>query len=296
MSSGVTPVKHSPAGSNIIIGFVVDMREGLLPESVCLRIRMCTPEWGPFLLDGWGRDPVNHRTQEFVIDRVVPQSLSWPASGELPKSEVTAAIRGDIDAMRRVWVHHRRWIGAIMLAHKPRETDLEDLLQEVACTFVRSVRELRDESALKPWLRTVAVNQARLAGRKIKTQRRRQTLSLDASTGRDQTGSLESAASETRPHQHVGTHAEITHDANRLLELAQELPEGYREPLLLRCVQGMSYKSISDLLGLPETTIETRIARGRRMLRERASTFGIGSTIDTPKTPSAMDSPTEEAW
>jgi DNA-directed RNA polymerase specialized sigma24 family protein len=39
----------------------------------------------------------------------------------------------------------------------------------------------------------------------------------------------------------------------------------------MRCVRGMSYKQIGAVLDLPETTIETRIARGRRMLRELAS-------------------------
>ena len=63
---------------------------------------------------------------------------------------------------------------------------------------------------------------------------------------------------------------ETNEEARRLLALAIELPEGYREPLLLRCVRGMSYKAIARLLSLPETTIETRISRGRRMLRELA--------------------------
>jgi len=54
------------------------------------------------------------------------------------------------------------------------------------------------------------------------------------------------------------------------MELARELPDGYREPLLLKCVRGLSYRQIGELLGLPETTVETRIARGRKMLRERA--------------------------
>jgi DNA-directed RNA polymerase specialized sigma24 family protein len=52
--------------------------------------------------------------------------------------------------------------------------------------------------------------------------------------------------------------------------VAKELPDGYREPLLLKCVHGMSYREIGEVMGLPESTIETRIARGRRMLREAA--------------------------
>lgn len=55
------------------------------------------------------------------------------------------------------------------------------------------------------------------------------------------------------------------------MALARDLPEGYREPLLMRCLKGMSYREIGEAMDLPETTIETRIARGRRMLRELAS-------------------------
>jgi oligopeptide/dipeptide ABC transporter ATP-binding protein len=49
--------------------------------------------------------------------------------------------------------------------------DLEDLLQDVAMAYVRKVRELREPEAFRPWLRTVAVNTARAAGRE-RTRRR----------------------------------------------------------------------------------------------------------------------------
>ena len=56
--------------------------------------------------------------------------------------------------------------------------------------------------------------------------------------------------------------------AERVLRQAMGLPPEYREPLLLRCVRGMSYRQIADVLDLPVTTVEPRLARARRMLRE----------------------------
>ena len=56
--------------------------------------------------------------------------------------------------------------------------------------------------------------------------------------------------------------------AQRLLKQALSLPMTYREPLLLRCVRALSYQQISEVLDLPITTVETRLARARRMLRE----------------------------
>ena len=174
--------------------------------------------------------------------------------------QASAAICGDADAVRCLWAEHRRWVAGVLLAHKPKWADLDDLLQDVAMTLVRKIHEVRDPSAVRPWLRTVAMNAAYLAGRK--GQRSAGVASL---TGED--GSLRFEPS-TRP---AETEENARTEGGRLMALAGELPDGYREPLLLKAIQGLSYREIGRILGLPETTIETRIARGRRMLRELAS-------------------------
>ncbi len=184
------------------------------------------------------------------------------AGADIPGSEAADPPIGGgfgADEVRRIWRENRRWIAAILIAHKPRETDVEDLLQIVAVAVVRKIGELRDPSALRPWLRTVAINAARASGREVSRSHRR--LSVMRTHAAD-TVSDDSAASDGI--------VERGDEARRLMELARTLPEGYREPLLLRCVRGMSYRQIGAVLDLPETTIETRIARGRRMLRELA--------------------------
>ncbi len=172
---------------------------------------------------------------------------------------VAAAISRDPEAIRLLWDRQRRWVAALLLAYKPREADLEDLLQEVAMAFVRKIGELREPEAFKPWLRSVSINAARLAGRKQTTARKHSRafrLMVERSSERPVASDVVLAKRE---------------EGRRLLDLAMQLPEAYREPLLLRCLHGMSYREISRIVGLPETTIETRIARGRRMLRERAA-------------------------
>lgn len=181
---------------------------------------------------------------------------------------IMAAIRGERDAQRQVWEDHRRWVAAVLMAHKPRTTDLEDLLQDVAMQFVRRIHELRDPAALRPWLRTVAMNAAHASGRTL-ARRKRDTLErrpAATSGGLGATDAAGSAPVDTKPDLLTGRREE----ARRLMELSERLPDGYREPLLLRCLQGLSYRLIGELMGIPETTVETRIARGRRMLRELA--------------------------
>jgi RNA polymerase sigma-70 factor, ECF subfamily len=200
---------------------------------------------------------------------------AWEPGQPERDGEVAAAIRGEADALRAVWQANRRWVAAVLLAHKPRETELEDLLQEVAMAYVRMIGKLRDEATLKPWLRTIAINAARAAGRDATRRRQGMTWSrgsevagaAGAGQAADRAGGMSEPASRgAGPEEEIGQREA----AERLVQLAAQLPDGYREPLILKAVRGMSYREIGRVMELPETTVETRIARGRRMLRELA--------------------------
>ena len=166
----------------------------------------------------------------------------------------------DHGALGDCWKRYRRWVAAILLAHMPRGADLEDLLQEVAVAFVEGVGSLRDPSKVQPWLRTVALNVARGAGRREQRRRRHQRPLEDA------------AAQLVDPRPEADRQREERRAAvDRVLELAQQLPAEYREPLLLRCVRGLSQRQIAAVLGVSETAVESRLVRARRRLREAMS-------------------------
>ncbi|MCW5764391.1 MAG: sigma-70 family RNA polymerase sigma factor [Phycisphaeraceae bacterium] len=180
---------------------------------------------------------------------------------------VDAAIAGDAEALRALWHQHRRWVAAVILAHKPSSVDVDDLLQDVAATVVAKISTVSDAAAFVPWLRTVAINAARLAGRRhvisnngLRLVRER----IEHATGGVSEDTAEASARRD--------------EAAKLMRLALGLAEEYREPLLLRAVQGLSYREIASILDLPETTVETRIARARRMLREQT-----GALAATPQ-------------
>lgn len=175
-----------------------------------------------------------------------------------PVGLVDAAIAGDAEALRALWHQHRRWVAAVILAHKPSSVDVDDLLQDVAATVVAKISTVSDAAAFVPWLRTVAINAARLAGRRHVISNN--GLRLVRERTEHATGGVSEDTAEASARRD---------EAAKLMRLALGLAEEYREPLLLRAVQGLSYREIASILDLPETTVETRIARARRMLREQ---------------------------
>ena len=139
-----------------------------------------------------------------------------------------------------LWRENRGWIAAVLHAHRPREVEVEDLLQEVALSLVRHVDEV-DLSRARPWLRRVAINCARDAARRASVRRRRPAPVVAA-----------------EPAAGAGAAA---------LETVMALPMEYREPLLLS-LRGLSQRVIAEVMEVPVTTVETRLVRARRMVRE----------------------------
>lgn len=150
--------------------------------------------------------------------------------------------------LEALWQGEAEFVTAVLLAHLPRGDDeLEDLRQEVALRLHRQLEQRGPPDRVRAWLHTVAVHVARSAQRRT----------------------------ETRPHATSTVDpaglAAIPGDDHALpdvLAKVRRLPHAYREPLVLRAVRGMSQRAIAELLGLPETTIETRLARARRLLRD----------------------------
>lgn len=188
---------------------------------------------------------------------------AWAAT----RAQAAAAIAGDREALRAVWEAERRWLAAVLLAYKPNDVDLDDLLQEVAMALVKNIGQLRDPGRLRPWLRVTAINAARAMAR---------------------SGRVRSAVQRTKAQEQFKAVVEpesADDEAERVLSLAGRIPDAYREPLLLRAVRGLQPQQIADILELPKTTIETRLARARTMVRELAQQRdGQTNSCDIPTT------------
>ncbi len=175
-------------------------------------------------------------------------------TAERQNEEVRAAIGGDRAALEAVWREHRRWTAAVLLAHAPAGADLDDLLQDVALKLCRSIGTLDDPDRFGGWLRSIALNTARSAGRRRAVAAPVERPFAPAGPEpEDARGAARDAAREERDH---------------VLRMVRRLEPEYREPLLMKAMHGLSQRRIAALLDLPETTVETRLVRARRMLRD----------------------------
>ncbi len=144
------------------------------------------------------------------------------------------------------------------------EQDSEDILQE---SFLYAFKNLHRydsrKASLKTWLYTIAVSRCR------NTYRRKRFLTVDIT----QWLGLELKA----PPAEAPEAALIRRDASESISRALlDLSPRLREAIVLRYGQGMTYREISDVMGCPQKTAESRVRLGHQRLRESLQPVGLG--------------------
>jgi RNA polymerase sigma-70 factor (ECF subfamily) len=150
-------------------------------------------------------------------------------------------------AVSEVFRAFREPVLALCLHLTGRRADAEDVLQEVFLSVHRALPLFRGESRLSTWIYRIAVR-ASLEHR----SRRRLTESLDP----DMAGPSEEDGHVARDR------------ARRLLAAMERLSVEHRTALSLFAVEGLSHKEISDILGVPEGTVWSRLNAARKRVSE----------------------------
>ena len=138
--------------------------------------------------------------------------------------------------------------------------ECEDLLQETFLRVYRNRHSYKPIAKFSTWLYTIAGNLARSEYRKRK---RRQTRSLQ-SVNRDNEEYEIDIPDETYSPDDA---AEGAIQDEYIQKALMEIPEEFREVVVLRDVQQLSYDEIAQITGLPMGTVKSRINRGRTKLQ-----------------------------
>lgn len=169
----------------------------------------------------------------------------FPAGHAREDGELVRAARaGDESAFTRLYERYARVVHAVLLARVARQ-EVEDLVQDVFLTAWKRLDDLRDPSAFGGWLSMIARNRAT-------DSHRRGAVFVELPP--DLT-SAESPSAEA--------------EAKAALGAIRELPEAYRETLMMRLVEGLTGPEIADRTGLTPASVRVNLHRGMKLLREK---------------------------
>jgi RNA polymerase sigma-70 factor (ECF subfamily) len=129
----------------------------------------------------------------------------------------------------------------------------EDLTQDTFAMAWRSLDQFQGRSSLSTWLHKIALNVYR-------GHMRRNHLPVDSTDD-----VAEVSAPDPTPELIERLSAEELQD--RIQEAVGCLPQIYREAVILRCYQGLKYREVADLLGVPMGTVQNRVHIALEKLR-----------------------------
>jgi RNA polymerase sigma-70 factor (ECF subfamily) len=172
--------------------------------------------------------------------------------GQLELSEdaklVGAAREGDRAAFGLLYDRYARMVHGIMLAKAPLAV-VDDLVQDVFVLALRRLSTLREVGSFGAWLAAIARNLAKDHHRRSAPE---EQLAVDV---REEDLEMRMRGGDQEA------------SANLILDAIKSLPDAYREPLILRLVEGMTGPEIAARTGLTPGSVRVNLHRGMQQLR-----------------------------
>jgi RNA polymerase sigma factor (sigma-70 family) len=168
--------------------------------------------------------------------------------------------RGDDRAFEQLYERYQRRIAAYVYGMVNDYGRAEDLTQEIFVSALRRMRATERPIAFKPWIYEIARN---ACIDQFRRSRRTEEVSFDADEG---LGALEAARLT------AGHTPDVAVDAKQQIDdlcgAFGGLSDAHHEILVMRELEGLSYREIGERLGLSRPSVESTLFRARRRLTE----------------------------
>ncbi len=186
-----------------------------------------------------------------------------PAASPSDADLVQRSLSGGTPAFSEIVARYQTLVCSLTYNATGSLSRSEDLAQEVFLTAWKELRKLREPEKLRAWLCGIA---------------RR----LSANTRRREGREPVCAAAELADEHHATGPGPVEQTISReeeaiLWRSLAEMPETYREPLILFYREGQSVERVASALELTEDAAKQRLSRGRKLLHEQVALFVEGA-------------------
>lgn len=167
------------------------------------------------------------------------------------KRLIQACIDGDRAAQNQLYQQHKYKMMGVCLRYAKDRAEAEDILQEGFFKVFCDLKQFSGKGAIGAWIRRVMVNTALMHIRKQKNKLF-PVIELDQIAYSH--ASKEDLFSSFR--------------AKALVQMIQQLPDGYRVVFNMYVIEGYSHKEIAQQLGISESTSKSQLSRAKMTLRQ----------------------------
>jgi len=195
--------------------------------------------------------------QEMPADRGSPK-------GESDSDLIERYLAGSDEAFNRLALRHQRWTINLAYRFLGNYEDACDVAQEAFVRVHKHMSRFKGDCSFKTWLYKIVLNLSRNRYRRKEARGEFRKISLDNPGGDDSRNPMEIPDTTLS----VGREVRRKEIQCRIEESLSRLPRKYREILVLRHMEGLSYSEISKMLGCAEGSVKSRLHRARIEIRK----------------------------
>lgn len=140
--------------------------------------------------------------------------------------------------------------------------EAEDIVQETFLRVYSNLDKYDENHKFSTWIYRIANN---LCIDRLRKRRAVYSLDAEAKDHEGASGYTMIKSNDTTPEEQYL----VSEMQQQVRDAIDRLPEKYKSVVILRYLHDMSLQEISDILGMPVTTVKTRVHRGREYLRKR---------------------------
>ena len=192
------------------------------------------------------------------------------AAGSTDHQLVSAVRRGDDRAFEQLYSRYQRRIAAYVCGMVKDYGRAEDITQEVFVSALRRMRQTERPIAFKPWIYEIAKNACIDAYRR---GRRAEEISYDADDRLSPSDYGRLVATGPEPDAAVDAKQDIDH----LCGAFGGLSDSHHQILVMRELEGLSYKDIGERMGMSRPAVESTLFRARKRLGEEYDELASGA-------------------
>jgi len=175
---------------------------------------------------------------------------------------------GDEEAFRELVRRFRDPVTSFAMRLLNDAEKAADVAQETFINVFTHAEAYRPISSFTSWLYRIAYN---LAITEIRRRRRQPAVSLDAGAPDDPDGPPRFEPRDGNPSVEEEMLGRERREAVR--RCVASLPAKYRGAIVMKDMEGLTFDEIANILGCPESTVKSRVMRGRRMLQKRLEPY-----------------------
>jgi len=168
-------------------------------------------------------------------------------------------MEGKRKAFSLLFEHYAPVMLGVCMRYCKNRIDAEDVMQDGFIKVFSQIRKFRSEGSFEGWIKRIMINAA--------IDNYQSNLKHAFHEDVSEIARISPISDQSGDEDDIPEELNIPHE--KLMQMIQELPDGYRMVFNLYAIENYNHKEIASLLGISENTSKTQLLKARKALRRK---------------------------